>query len=189
MQNIVEMKLRFQVILLIRSEGTMQQVAYYLQRAVDGRRKKLKNQPWGRLIWECLPRCLGKDWEKSQDSFLVEGSFDELHCIRMQCSAAAEVAAEWEGDAGTGDGHSCSQSGQKCCPCRVFVWCEVLAIVLVGAQWLRPSIAGSVRAGMQGAKDYEKGEHVQGVVLTTDGLLGEFNAYYLHTDRAPDSTR
>ena len=40
--------------------------------------------------------------------------------------------------------------------------------MLVGAQWLRPSIAGSVRAGMQGAKDYEKGEHVQGVVLTTD---------------------
>ena len=55
MQNIVEMKLRFSVILLIRSEGTMQQVAYYLQRAVDGRRKKLKNQPWGVSFGNAYP--------------------------------------------------------------------------------------------------------------------------------------
>ena len=39
------------------------------------------------------------------------------------------------------DWPSCSQSGQKCCPFRVFVWCEVLVIVLLAAQWLRPSIA------------------------------------------------
>ena len=181
MQNIVEMKLRFYISHSLDSiwghyatSGVLPSTCCWWSQ------KKTEESAVRRLIWECLPRCLGKDWEKSQDSFLVEGSFDELHCIRMQCSAAAEVAAEWEGDAGTGDWHSCRQSGQKCCPCRVFVWCEVLAIALVGAQWLRPSIAGSVRAGMQGAKDYEKGEHVQGVVLTTDGLLGEFNAYYLH---------
>ena len=36
------------------------------------------------------------------------------------------------------------------------------------------------KQGQKGAKDYEKGEHVQGVVLKTHGLLREFNAYYLH---------
>jgi len=36
------------------------------------------------------------------------------------------------------------------------------------------------KQGQKGAKDYEKGERVQGVVLKTHGLLREFNAYYLH---------
>ncbi len=45
-------------------------------------------------------------------------------------------------------------------------------------RWIAPEKLP--KKGQKGAKDYEKGEHVQGVVLKTHGLLREFNAYYLH---------
>ena len=60
------------------SEGTMQPVAYYLQRAVDGRGKKLKNQLWG-------PRTLRDKY------MLLAGQDLQQHPLRgeRECAGAA----------------------------------------------------------------------------------------------------